>query len=123
MVAVAQKNYTYIYDNQGIEIHCLKRLAGIRRLEFLPYHFLLIAMADNGFMYYLDASVGEIVASYPTHRGSLNVVCQNPSNATILTGHTTGCVSMWIPTEKTPVIKMLCHNSGVKSISVDRTGQ
>nr|CDS29576.1 hypothetical transcript [Hymenolepis microstoma] len=123
MVAVAQKNYTYIYDNQGIEMHCLKRLAGIRRLEFLPYHFLLVALADNGFLYYLDASVGEIVASYPTHRGSLNVACQNPSNASILTGHTTGCVSVWIPTEKNPVIKMLCHNSGVKSIAVNRTGQ
>lgn len=112
-----------MYDNQGIELHCLKRLAGVRRLEFLPYHFILVAMAENGFMYYLDTSVGEIVASYPTFMGSLNVACQNPNNASILTGHSSGTVSVWIPTEKAPVVKMLCHNSGVKSIAVNRTGQ
>ncbi|EUB56047.1 WD repeat-containing protein 46 [Echinococcus granulosus] len=122
-ISVAQKGYTYVYDNQGIELHCLKRMAGIRRLEFLPYHFILVAMADNGFMYYLDASIGEIVASYPTYMGSLSVACQNPSNASILTGHPSGTVSVWIPTEKTPVVKMLCHKSGVKSIAVNRTGQ
>eukprot|EP00108_Taenia_solium_P010504 TsM_001092800 transcript=TsM_001092800 gene=TsM_001092800 len=122
-ISVAQKGYTYVYDNQGIELHCLKRLAGIRRLEFLPYHFILVAMAENGFMYYLDTSVGEIVASYPTFMGSLSVACQNPNNASILTGHPGGTVSVWIPTEKTPVVKMLCHNSGVKSIAVNRTGQ
>ncbi|VDM01302.1 unnamed protein product [Schistocephalus solidus] len=123
VIAVAQKGYTYIYDNQGIELHCLKRLSDILRLEFLPYHFLLVAMANNGFMYYLDCSVGEVVASYPTFLGSLGVACQNPSNAVILTGHPSGVVSMWTPTEKNPVVKILCHKSAVQSISVHRSGQ
>ncbi|KAL7057487.1 hypothetical protein AAHC03_016690 [Spirometra sp. Aus1] len=122
-IAVAQKGYTYIYDNQGIELHCLKRLDDIRHLEFLPYHFLLVAMANNGFMYYLDCSIGEIVASYPTFLGSLGVACQNPSNAVILTGHPSGVVSMWTPTEKNPVVKVLCHKSAVRAISVHRSGQ
>lgn len=43
MYAVAQKRWLRIYDNVGTELHCIKSLFDIKRLEFLPRHMLLVA--------------------------------------------------------------------------------
>ena len=34
-----------------------------------------------------------------------------------------GTVTLWSPKVKNPLVKMLCHRSGVRSMAIDKTGQ
>ena len=34
----------------------------------------------------------------------------------------TGKVTLWSPTVKEPLVKMLCHQTGVRSVAVDKGG-
>lgn len=57
MFAVAQKKYVYIYDKDGTEIHCLRNHFDVNRLEFLPYHYLMVSVGKTGYLkYQVDVS-------------------------------------------------------------------
>lgn len=122
LLAVAQNRWLHIYDNQGIELHCVRRCDRITRLEFLPFHFLLATASETGFLTYLDVSVGKIVTALNARAGRLDVMTQNPYNAVIHLGHSNGTVSLWSPAMKDPLAKILCHRGGVRAVAVDSTG-
>lgn len=122
MVAAAQKEYLYIYDNTGIELHCVKKIDKVLRMEFLPYHFLLAVVSEYGFLTWLDISIGEIVGHYNNRLGRCSVMAQNPYNATLCIGDPKGVVSLWAPSVKEPLAKILCHKTPLTAIAVDNRG-
>ncbi|KAB7503070.1 WD repeat-containing protein 46 [Armadillidium nasatum] len=123
MMAAAQKNWTYIYDNLGNEIHCLKHMHRALNLEFLQHFFLLCSSSNNGFLSWLDVSLGQEVLQTKTFKGMLNVMCQNPWNGVICCGHTNGTITMWTPNSKKAVLSMLCHPQAVRALSIDPSGK
>mmetsp|Transcript_44084 Transcript_44084/g.71432 ORF Transcript_44084/g.71432 Transcript_44084/m.71432 type:complete len:611 (+) Transcript_44084:83-1915(+) len=118
MFAVAQKKYTYIYDNQGVEIHCIKKQKNPLHLDFLPYHYMLVSAGDRGELSYRDISYGIQVAEHKTHMGPTTCMRQDPKNAVMHLGHTKGLVTLWTPTVKEPVVKMFCHSAQVSALAV-----
>ncbi|XP_015272919.1 PREDICTED: WD repeat-containing protein 46 [Gekko japonicus] len=123
MFAVAQRQWLYVYDNQGVELNCLKRFHRVQRMEFLPYPFLLATASETGFLQYLDVSVGKEVATLCTKGGRLGVMTQNPSNAIVHLGHAmVSTVTLWSPNVKEPLVRMLCHRGAVRALAVDRSG-
>ncbi|KAG7138336.1 U3 small nucleolar RNA-associated protein 7 like [Verticillium longisporum] len=121
--AVAQKNYVYIYDKDGVELHCLKKHREVTHMEFLPYHFLLCTMATNGWLKYQDTSTGQIVTELPTKLGPPTAMTHNPYNAIIHAGHQNGTVTLWSPNSHDAVVKLLAHRGAVRSAAVDREGR
>lgn len=122
LFAVAQKKYCYIYDQKGLEIHCLKAHVEPHRLEFMPYHFLLASVGGAGWLKYQDVSTGELVAELRTGKGRCDCLRQNYSNAVLHAGHGNGTVSLWSPTVNKPLVSMLAHRGPVRQIAVDVSG-
>ncbi|SPO05777.1 probable UTP7 - U3 snoRNP protein [Cephalotrichum gorgonifer] len=122
-LAVAQKKYTYIYDRNGVELHCLRKLMDVSHMEFLPYHFLLATMSTSGWLKYQDVSTGDLVSEIRTGLGAPVSLAQNPWNAILHAGHQNGTVTLWSPNSAEPLVKLLAHKGPVRSLAVDRAGR
>ncbi|KAH9914178.1 BING4CT-domain-containing protein [Epithele typhae] len=117
--AVAQKQYVFIYDRDGVELHKLKSHIEPTRLEFLPYHWLLASVGNAGYLKYQDTSTGQLVVEHRTKLGACHTMCQNPHNAVIHLGHQNGTVTLWTPNLPHPAVRLLAHLGPVASVSVD----
>ncbi|XP_058822712.1 WD repeat-containing protein 46 [Topomyia yanbarensis] len=122
MFAVAQKNWVHVYDSKGTEIHCIKGMNRVTRLEYLPYHFLLNSANEDGYLSWMDVSIGKTVTSYNSRLGPISMMCQNPWNAVTCVGNSKGVVSMWAPSIHQPLAKMLCHSMPLTAIAIDPSG-
>ncbi|KAL2759553.1 hypothetical protein ACRALDRAFT_2038401 [Sodiomyces alcalophilus JCM 7366] len=121
--ALAQKDNVYIYDKDGVELHCLTKHREVTHMEFLPYHFLLCTAATNGWLKYQDTSTGQIVTEVPTKLGPPTTMTQNPYNAILHVGHQNGTVTLWSPNSHDALVKLLAHRGPVRSAAVDREGR
>lgn len=122
LFAVAQQKYAYIYDSKGVEIHCLKNHERPIKLDYLPYHFLLVTGAHSGWIKWQDISVGEYVAGYQTGHGPIRAMKQNPFNAVMHVGHSNGVVSLWSPSAGKSLVSMFCHKAAITDVAIDREG-
>eukprot|EP00934_Nitzschia_sp_Nitz4_P004122 Nitzschia sp. Nitz4//scaffold59_size112058//66716//68455//NITZ4_004113-RA/size112058-processed-gene-0.217-mRNA-1//-1//CDS//3329555135//4112//frame0 len=124
MLAAAQANHVYIYDDAGVEIHKMDSHADPFALDFLPYHWLLASVGRQGILRYQDTSTGQLVAEHKTKLGQCQVLRQNPANAVMHLGHANGTVTLWSPSSSQYLVKMLCHQGApVTSLAVDLAGR
>ncbi|KOS19238.1 putative U3 small nucleolar RNA-associated protein 7 [Escovopsis weberi] len=121
--AVAQKKYVYIYDHNGVELHCLRKHSEVTHMEFLPYHFLLATMNTGGVLKYQDTSTGQVVAEMPSRLGQPVSMSHNNYNAIVHVGHQNGTVTLWSPNSSDPLVKLLAHRGPVRSLAMDREGR
>jgi len=122
LFAVAQQKYVYVYDHRGTEVHQLRSHIEPRRLCFLRYHMLLASIGRPGYLKYQDMSTGDLVATIRTKLGACDVLGHNPSSGVLASGHQTGVVCLWAPSQGTPLVKMLCHSGPVCAVAFDQAG-
>ncbi|OQR70316.1 WD repeat-containing protein 46-like, partial [Tropilaelaps mercedesae] len=122
MFAVAQKQWTYLYDTQGVELHCLKALYRVTSMTFLPYHFLLVTASERGFIHWVDISTGTMICNLNTRSGRIPVLQQNPANGIVISGHSNGVIRMWSPNSSSNIAEVLAHRSSVTDVVIDRDG-
>ncbi|KAG3013235.1 putative U3 small nucleolar RNA-associated protein 7 [Phytophthora cactorum] len=123
LFAAAQKKHVYIYDNTGAEAHCIRTIPEPRKMEFLPYHFLLSCVSGNGLLTYHDVTEGKQVSTHRTKQGLCDTMALNPWNAVVNLGHASGIVTLWTPNMSDAVVKMQCHQGPIRSMGIDSSGK
>lgn len=122
-VAAAQKSNVFIYNGDGVEVHCVRENNNVFKMEYLPYHYLLVTASSNSFLKYQDVSTGKIVSDICMKDKNITSMKQNPWNAIIHTGSIKGVVNLWSPNSREYLARVLCHRNTVSNIEIDRGGR
>lgn len=124
MLAAAQSNHVYIYDDNGTEIHKLNDHQDPFAVDFLAHHWLINSVGRQGVLRFQDVSTGQLLSQHKTKMGPCDVLRQNPSNAVMHLGHNNGTVTMWSPSSSQFLAKLQCHKgSKVTALAVDLGGK
>ncbi|KAJ2912900.1 hypothetical protein MD484_g7514, partial [Candolleomyces efflorescens] len=117
--AVAQKRNVYVYDKDGVEVHRLNNIVDPLRVDFLPWHWLLVSITNTGHLSWTDTTTGTQVATHRTKLGPSHTLTQNMHSAVSYLGHQNGCVTLWTPNLPKPAVQILSHLGPVTSVSVN----
>ncbi|KAI0566164.1 WD40-repeat containing protein [Gracilaria domingensis] len=130
--ATAQKQFAYVYDANGLQLHVLRNHRDPDNLVFLPHHLLLASTSSraavHGRLVYTDTSTGQVLNEhdYAARHLRLNAAtdaCANFSNGVVHLAHTSGVVSLWSPITGRPLARMLTHHSAVNHVAVEPSGR
>lgn len=122
LFAVAQNKYAYLYDSNGVEIHCLKRHERPHALDFLRHHFLLVTTGHSGWIKWHDVSTGQYMGGYGSGYGPCKVLTHNSQNAVSHMGHINGIVSLWSPISSKSLVSIFAHKASISDIAVNKEG-
>lgn len=107
----------FIYNKNGQEVHHLSHERNVRRMAYLPYHFLLVTLSDQPFLRYLDTSMGKEVAKLYVKEPSCCALSRR-DDGIVLVGGTRGVVRLFSPNSKEPLCSLLVNSSKISSIAV-----
>ncbi|RVD90637.1 WD40 domain-containing protein, partial [Tubulinosema ratisbonensis] len=119
--STAQKKNVFIYNNQGVEVHCCRDNRNVFKLEFLSFHFLLVSLSKDRILRYQDTSTGKMIKEIFV-KENFKCMTQNKSNGIIFTGNDKGTVSLWSPNSKEYLTKVLCSKGNITSLEVEKNG-
>jgi U3 small nucleolar RNA-associated protein 7 len=118
LFALAQKKHVFIYDRDGVMLHRLEQTLEPEFLEYLDYHYLLVALSRLGFMTFQDISTGQAVAHYRLKGSEFRAMCQNVQNGVVALGDGGGRVHFHTPNTSEPLVKLLAHQGAVSSVAM-----
>ncbi|KRH94738.1 WD40-repeat-containing subunit of the 18S rRNA processing complex [Pseudoloma neurophilia] len=107
----------YIYNKNGQEIHHLPKYRDVKKMTFLPDHFLLATLHRSPFLKYFDTSIGKEVAAIFIKEKNCSSISRR-SDGIVLIGGNKGTVSFYSPNTKEALCKILVNSAKITSISV-----
>eukprot|EP00746_Dinoflagellata_sp_MGD_P158896 gnl/MRDRNA2_/MRDRNA2_86585_c0_seq3.p1 gnl/MRDRNA2_/MRDRNA2_86585_c0~~gnl/MRDRNA2_/MRDRNA2_86585_c0_seq3.p1 ORF type:complete len:385 (+),score=8.70 gnl/MRDRNA2_/MRDRNA2_86585_c0_seq3:102-1256(+) len=120
--AVARKKAVYIYDCNGIEIHCLKNHSGALKLAFIRHQMLIASIGYQGILRYQDSTTGKMTVQHETRRGTCDVMGIDHAKGVLCLGHNNGKTTLWTPNLAQPIVEILSHRGRVVTIATDPAG-